>query len=455
MNKIAKAIRNPFLVYSYAARKGLTDWVPDGPHLKAMYRAELGKRLNLDAPVTFNEKLQWLKIHNRNPLYTTLVDKYRVKKWVAERIGAEYVTKAYAMWESVDDIDITGLPEQFVLKTNHDCGGIAICRARSEFDLEAAKEKLAKHLRANFFWWGREWPYKDVKPCVFAEQYLDPSEPGGDLYDYKLFRFTDGRLATLAMTERYTDGVLSKSFFNDDWHALPIGEGGHPTRPGLVEPDVFERMKEIADKLGEGMPFVRVDFYESDGGLYFGEMTFYPNSGFEKLDPKEWDGAFGSWIDLTDMGGGWILANEVSAPWVHEAPTDCSGVRDLVDYKFHCFDGEPKMMLVCTGRSSGDTRFDFFDMDFNHLDIRQGHAENADFSIEKPVTFDLMVGAAKKLAAGIPYVRVDFYEVNGRMYFGELTFFATCGFGPFEPEEWDEVLGAMLKLPESVKSGIS
>ena len=298
MSRFTKAIQNPRLVYSYAAGKGLTDWVPDGPHLKAMYRATMGKRLDLDNPVTFNEKLQWLKIHDRNPLYTTLVDKYRVKQWVADRIGSEHVTKTYAMWERAEDIDISGLPERFVLKTNHDSGGVAICRNRATFNLDAAKKKLAKHLKTNYFWRTREWPYKDVRPCVFAEEYLDPAE-GGDLYDYKLFRFSDGRIVTLAMTNRFTDGALSQTFFDDEWHALPVSEGGHPTRPGLKRPEAFERMKEMADRLGAGFPFIRVDFYESAGGLYFGEMTLYPNSGFEHFEPSEWDVEFGDWVDLT------------------------------------------------------------------------------------------------------------------------------------------------------------
>lgn len=297
MNKFAKVIRNPWLAYNYAAGKGFTDWVPDQPHLKAMYRATIGKRLDLDDPLTFNEKLQWLKIHDRNPLYTTLVDKYRVKQWVTDRIGAEHVTPTYAMWEHAEDIDISGLPERFVLKTNHDSGGVAICRDRATFDLDAAKRILAEHLKTNYFWRTREWPYKDVKPCVFAEEYLDPAE-GGDLYDYKLFRFSNGRLITLAMTDRYTDGILSKTFFDEEWHALPITEGDHPARPDLQKPAAFNKMKQMAAVLGEGFPFVRVDFYETNGNYYFGEMTLYPNSGFEKFNPSDIDVTFGRWIDL-------------------------------------------------------------------------------------------------------------------------------------------------------------
>ena len=436
--------------------KGIGKIIPDETYLRLLFLRTMGYELDLANPKTFNEKLQWLKLHDRNPLYTMLVDKAEVKPWVAERIGWEHIVPTLGVWDSFDEIDFDALPERFVLKCTHDSGGLAICRDRATFDTGVAKRKLERSLGRNFYWSGREWPYKNVKPRILAEEYLDPSEPGGDLYDYKLFRFTDGRLVALAMTDRYTDDTLSKTFFDEEWHALPIGEGGHPTRPELAKPEAFEQMKELAGKLGEGMPFVRVDFYESNGGLYFGEMTFYPNSGFEQFDPNEWDVTFGTWIDLTEVaGGGWLLVSEAVALWLHEESVSTSATEGLVDYKFYCFDGEPKMMLACTGRSSGDTRFDFFDMDFKHLGIKQEHVENADIPIEKPATFDLMVGAAKKLSAGIPHVRVDFYDINGRMFFGELTFFDSSGFGPFEPEEWDEKLGAMLKLPEQVKNCVA
>ena len=304
LDKINKLLHNPWSLYAYAASKGLTNKVSDELHLKAMFRATIGKKLDLDNPATFNEKLQWLKIHDRNPLYTTLVDKYRVKQWVADRIGENHVSETYAMWERAEDIDISALPERFVLKTNHDSGGVAICRDRATFDLDAARKKLAKHLKTNYFWGTREWPYKNVKPCVFAEEYLDPAEGNGDLYDYKLFRFSDGRLVTLAMTDRFTGGALSKTFFDDEWHALPISEGGHPMRTELGRPAAFEQMKAMADRLGEGFPFVRVDFYESAGNLYFGEMTFFPNSGFEHFEPSKWDRKFGDWIDLEKVRGG-------------------------------------------------------------------------------------------------------------------------------------------------------
>ena len=298
MSWLQKVRNNPWYLFSSLGGHGLLNWMSDELYLKLAYRGFMGEKLDLKNPQTFNQKLQWLKLHDRNPLYNTLVDKYRVKPWVAERIGAEHVTKTYGCWERAEDIDLDSLPEQFVLKTNHDSGGVVICKDKANFDFEAAKLKLNEHLKRNIYWYARGWPYKDVKPLVFAEEYLEPDEPNGDLYDYKLFRFTDGRPVTLAMTDRFTDGMLSETFFDDEWHALPVEEGGHPKRVDLKRPAAFDQMKALADRLGEGLPFVRVDSYESAGRLYFGELTFYPNAGLEHFDPEEWNLTFGSWIDL-------------------------------------------------------------------------------------------------------------------------------------------------------------
>lgn len=300
IRKIKSVLNNPFKIYMWATYKGAFKWVPDKIHLQLMYRASLKKKLNLNNPKTFNEKLQWLKLHDRNPLYTKLVDKHLVKQWVAERIGSEYVTPTYAKWDKVDDIDIEELPERFVLKTNHDCGGVVICDDRMHFDIEQAKELLKKHLSRNYYWGSREWPYKNVNPVVFAEEYIEPDD--SDLYDYKLFRFNNGRTITLVCTDRFSRAGLSKTFFDEEWNVLEMTEGDHSSNPDIPVPKYFEKMKDLANTLAAGMPFVRVDFYEAHGRLRFGEMTFYPNSGCEAFNPSEWDETFGSWITLPVHG---------------------------------------------------------------------------------------------------------------------------------------------------------
>ena len=142
--------------------------IPDEPYLKWQYRRKTGKKLHLDPPVTFNEKLQWLKIHDHNPLYTTLVDKIAVKEYVREKLGDEYIIPTLGVWDTIDDVDFDALPEQFVLKANHDSGSVAICRDRNAFDIEKVKQKFHKRMNSNHYWWGREWPYKNVKPRIFA-----------------------------------------------------------------------------------------------------------------------------------------------------------------------------------------------------------------------------------------------------------------------------------------------
>lgn len=277
-------------------------FVSDRKAIEIQFETVLGYRPDLDNPKTFNEKLQWLKLHDRNPEYTIMVDKYRAKQWVADRIGWEHIVPTYAKWDHAEDITIDDLPDQFVLKTNHDQGGVVICRDKSSFDLKAAKKKLSRHLKRNLFWYGREWPYLNVKPLVFAEQYLQ--SPADDLADYKLFRFNNGRLITLYMTDRFTEAGLTETFFDEEWHRLDVTENGHSLKADAPKPKHFEEMKCLAEAIAEDLPFLRVDYYESSGKLYFGELTLYPNSGLEQFDPADWDLRLGSWIVLPVRGGG-------------------------------------------------------------------------------------------------------------------------------------------------------
>ena len=275
----------------------------DARYLRLLYRIRIGRPLDLDDPKTFNEKLQWLKLHDRNPLYTKLVDKAEVKPWVAERIGWEHVVPTLGVWDTFDEIDFGALPDRFVLKCTHDSGGLAICRDRSAFDAAAARRKIERSLANNYFWSGREWPYKDVRPRIIAEEYLDPAGGQADLTDYKVMCFGGRARCEFTCTGR-ADGDLRVDFFDTEWNHLPFTRH-YPSAD--VPPEAPERLRDMvamAERLSEGMPFVRVDFYEVAGQYYFGEMTLYPGSGMEEFDPERWDGELGSWIELPESVGG-------------------------------------------------------------------------------------------------------------------------------------------------------
>ena len=272
-------------------------FLPDKQYIQIYYFAQFKRRCNLKVPKTYNEKLNWLKIHDHNPHYTTLVDKCEAKKYVASIIGEQYIIPTLGVWNSFDEIDFEALPNQFVLKCTHDSEGIVVVKDKASMNKTTTKNKIEAALKKNFYYIGREWPYKNVKPRIIAEKYMEDQVDG-----------------------------------------------------------------------------------------------------------------------------------------------------ELRDYKFFCFHGVPKAMFVASDRASGHVKFDYFDLNFKHLDIKQKYP-HADKPLRKPVTFDQMIELSRVLSRGFPHVRVDFYEVNGQLYFGELTFYHFSGFMPFEPAKWDEVFGSWLELP--------
>ena len=277
--------------------KGIKKAMPDKMYLNMMYRKKIGKKLNLKHPITFNEKLQWLKLYNRMPEYTTMVDKYEVKKYVAGIIGEEYIIPTLGIWDRVEDIDFDSLPNQFVLKCTHDSGGLVICKDKSMFDIPKAIDKLKQSLSRNFFWYGREWPYKNVKPRIIAEKYMSDGK-SDELTDYKFMCF-DGKVKCIfTCTNRNTAEGLKVSFFDIKWNRLPFCRH-YPADDKKIDPPLhLSKMIELAEKLAQNIPFVRVDFYEIEAQIYFGELTFFPGSGFEAFTPEEWDYKIGSWLTL-------------------------------------------------------------------------------------------------------------------------------------------------------------
>lgn len=273
-------------------------FMPDKAYIQLYYFARFHRFCNFTNPKTYNEKLQWLKLNDRNSTYINMVDKAEAKQIAGRAIGADHIIPTLAVWDSVEEINLDLLPKSFVLKCTHDSEGVVIVPNKEEFDWDSAKIKLSLALSKNFYPIGREWPYLGVRPRIIAEQYMEDSELG-----------------------------------------------------------------------------------------------------------------------------------------------------ELRDFKFFCFDGEPKAMFIASCRGTGMTRFDYFDMDFNRLPIRQ-YYPNTKGDVSRPKTLDQMIIAARELSKGIPHVRIDFYEVNGHMYFGEYTFYHFSGFMPFDPPEWDEILGSWITLPK-------
>ena len=298
LSGIIKTIKDPWHLVIALSQRGLLDHLSDETYLKLNFRAAVGKKLDLKNPQTFNEKLQWLKLYDRKTIYTTMVDKYEVKKYVADIIGEEYIIPTLGVWDRFEDIDFDALPNQFVLKCTHDSGGLIICRDKSKLDINAAREKINKALRRDYYLYSREWPYKDVKPRIIAENYME-DEKSEELRDYKFFCF-DGEVKVFYITSGRKTGDRRTDFFDLKMNHLDIQDDDKNADIPPEIPKGVDEMIRLAAKLSKGIPHVRVDFYEINGKVYFGELTFFYLSGFVPFVPSQWDEIFGSWITLPE-----------------------------------------------------------------------------------------------------------------------------------------------------------
>lgn len=300
--KLESAIRNPKKVATYLLCR-IAPILPDKLFLECLFRLRMGYKLNLDNPKTFSEKLQWLKLYNRKPEYTQMVDKYEVKKYVANIIGNEYIIPTLGVWDRFDDIDLDKLPNQFVLKTTHGGGnnGVVICRDKSKLDKDAARKRLNKSLRMSIYDLLKEWPYKDVKRRIIAEEYLE-CIGNTDLVDYKFYCFNGQPLYCQVIKDRNSKETID--FFDQEWnHQVFYGlnpkaiQSSYP----IDRPINYDKMVEVASKLSHNIPFARVDLYNIEGKIYFGEITFFPASGFGVFTPSEWDRKLGNLIKLPKL----------------------------------------------------------------------------------------------------------------------------------------------------------
>lgn len=293
-------IRKPSLVVS-ALLKKYGYWIPDRMYLKMLYRCEVGEKLNLKNPISFCEKLQWLKLYDRSPEYTMLVDKLAVKDRVSELIGTEYIIPTLGSWNRPEQIDWSSLPDRFVLKTTHGGGskGVVICRDKKTMDIQEASNKLNRSLKSDGYHRWREWPYKNVPRKIIAEKYIDPSPDRSDLTDYKWFCFNGEPKYCQVIQNRSTMETID--FFDATWRHQEFVGLNPVAKQAAIEPappHLLEIQTAIAHKLSAGIPFVRVDLYETGDKVYFGEMTFYPMSGMGKFRPAKYNDLLGEMLIL-------------------------------------------------------------------------------------------------------------------------------------------------------------
>ena len=289
--------RIPRRIWKKLTKTKLYNYLPDKLAVSIKYRNHFYRKLNLKNPQTFNEKLQWLKLYDRRPEYTRMVDKYLAKEYVASIIGEEYIIPTLGVWKSFDEIDFDALPNQFVLKCNHGSGDAVICKNKMSLDIAAARKKLTAALEQDYYLVSREWPYKDVPRRIIAEQYLEDAETQ-DARDYKFFCF-DGKAQCFKVDLDRHSGRHA-NWYDLEGKILPYGTAGaEPLYDREVKlPEKLDKMIELAEKLSQGYPFMRADFYYVNGKIYSGELTFYPASGLTPFTDMEWDRIMGRWLTL-------------------------------------------------------------------------------------------------------------------------------------------------------------
>ena len=441
-SKIKKYIFNPDYRFIIQANRGKYNDMPDEEYLKRRYKALMGRELNLENPLYFSEKLQWLKLYDRNPLYTTMVDKYAAKQYVAKIIGDQYIIPTIGVWDRFDDIDFSSLPNQFVLKCTHDSGGLVICRNKENFNKRLAKKKIERCLKQNYYWRGREWPYKDVKPRIIAEQYME-DEKTHELRDYKIFEFNDIARALFLVTDPDKNKTAKCNFFDTDFKHLSSTFGYSDTTSSPADPKSFDEMIRLAAAFSKGLPNLHTEFYEVNNKAYFGEITFSHKKGNapgmtdkHSFESNEWK------MIPSEYGGGYCLVKDGIVLWFHEI------VQGLVDYKFFCMNGTAQLLYISKGLEHHPTaEISFYDLNGNELPFHRNDYKPFHNAI-MPSNLTNMITIANQLAKETesPFVRIDLYAINKRIYFSEITFSPCSGMIPFEPQTADSILGESLSL---------
>lgn len=421
-------------------------WIPDSIMLRLQYWLQTGRRLNLKNPKRFTEKLQLYKMKYRNPDMLRCTDKYEVRKYIEERGFGEYLIPLIGVYNSVEEIDYSKLPNKFVAKTTDGGGGnqVLICKDKHTLSEEVFKERLKGWMSARKVkkQAGREWAYENNYPRrIIIEELIGADNIKKDLCDYKFFCFNGEPHYCQLIQDRSTEETID--FYDMEWNHMPF-KGLNPQCGSALhktdKPEDFEQMKDIAQKLSKGFPFVRVDLYSVKEGVYFGELTFYPASGYGHFTPDEWDEKIGEILTIPNrqlLGGGkYLIINNVI-----ENPDN------LNDYKFFCFDGKVSYIYGLSDRDMGQSvRLGVYNREFEKLNVSRNDERSQDIPLPKPLNFDKMISIAECLSKDFPHVRVDLYNIAGNIYFGELTFYDGSGYMTFTPDSFDEEMGRCFDI---------
>lgn len=293
--KLKKIYKNPYKIFMYISKVKYSKYIPDYIYLKLIYRGSFGKKLDISKPKTYNEKLQWLKLHDRKDMYTQLVDKLEVRKYISENIGEEYLIPLLGVYNSFDEINFEELPKQFVLKCTHDSGGLIICKDKNKLDIDSARKKINKCLKQNYYYMWREWPYKNIKPKIICEKYME-EKSGKEIKDYKFMCFNEN--PKLIQYHQNRSGDYTLDFFDIDWNRTSLVQGVPNSNNTITKPHCIEEMLKIVNKLAKNTYFVRIDMYYINNKVYFGEITYYPTSGLTPFENENDDVMLGEWISL-------------------------------------------------------------------------------------------------------------------------------------------------------------
>ena len=300
LTKFKRIVRNPRIIMLYLMRYRWSRVIPDELFLSLSYYLRINRKLDIISPKSFNEKLQWLKLYDRTPRYTDLVDKYAVRDYIRNTIGEEYLVPLIGVYNTAEEIDYSVLPKQFVLKPTHTSGDVIICRDKDSLDIKETTKRLNKWLKREYFWYQREWPYKNVNPRIICEELL-VDELQGELIDYKIMCFNGEPRCLFLCLERRSEDGLKVDFYDLDWNPLPFERHYPRSNRTIQKPTCLNEMLELSKTLSKGIPFVRVDFYIVNDQIKFGELTFFPGSGMEEFTPESFDYLLGSWLDLSKV----------------------------------------------------------------------------------------------------------------------------------------------------------